>query len=920
MKTIIPTTCTRDCPSTCGLLATVENGRLVRLSGNPEHPLTRGAACGKKALYVRRVYSLERVTAPMIRRGGRWEIVTWDAALDLVAERIKTLIAESGPEAILYYQGYGERTALKLLNRYFFSLLGGVTTLRGSLCGGTGQAAQNLSVGDRVSHDPLDHANSRSMILWGRNPVSTNAGLVPIIRDLRRRGGPVLLVDPARTRSAALADHHIAVRPGRDVFLALAAAKLILAAGAEDKPFLERHAEGVRDFLNLAERFSLDQLCNRAGVCEDQAQLIADTLITAKPTSILLGWGLHRHALAHQSIQAIDALGALSGNLGIPGGGVSQGFEEYGPYDQRFWGDELHPPRRTLLMPRIGEEILNATNPKIRMIFVTAANPVCMAPNTDKVSRAFRQTEFVVYSGHFLDDTADHAHVFLPATTFLEEQDVMASYGHNYVGAVNKVIEPVGECRSEFWMFQELARRFPFASEYRRGLEEWLEAVCAPLREQGRDQGGDLQALRSRPFRVNAPMVPYADRRFPTPSGKFRFLERLDEAEPSPETPEFPYTLLTVAPHDAICSERTLADHEPLPAVVLSARQAAGLGLEQGRLVKVFSPHGAVKARLSVDLELREDILVAERGGWVKGEHGLNRLTRDMASRVGDGCPYYETRVAVAAWPAEDVQDVPILVIEHSPQAPGGNFVKAILRRGARVTTLRPSDGDVLSNWPEGPEDFAGLVVLGGPQHAFDDASSPHFPRLMDLMRAFDAAHRPVAGICLGAQLLARAHGGTTYTLSGLEFGFVQHHPTPAAGDDPVIGAALPLPPLMEFHEDSFTLPPGATLLVQGEACPNQCFRVGRASYGFQFHLEADSRILADWLTLFRQGAIPVYRVYQDQFPDAYYTDLARRLPLLLADATAFCDKAALAWLRLCGEGAEAWGKDREDGSRPVEA
>ncbi|TVQ98562.1 MAG: molybdopterin oxidoreductase [Desulfovibrionales bacterium] len=897
MKKIIPTTCTRDCPSTCGLLATVENGRLVRLSGNPDHPLTRGTACSKTARYIRRIYSPERVTAPMIRRDGRWEIVSWDAALDLVAERIKAVILESGPEAILYYQGYGERTALKLLNRYFFNLLGGVTTLRGSLCGGTGQAAQNLSVGDRVSHDPLDHANSRSMILWGRNPVSTNVSLVPIIRELRRQGRPILLIDPARTRSAALADHHIAVRPGCDVFLALAAAKLILAAGAEDKPFLERHAEGVQAFLDLVGRFSLDDLCRRAGVSQAQARLLAVTLITAKPSAILLGWGLHRHALAHQSIQAIDALGAISGNLGVPGGGVSQGFEEYGPYDQRYWGDELHPPKRTLLMPRIGEEILNATNPKIRMIFVTASNPVCMAPNSNKVSQAFRRTEFVVYSGHFLDDTADHAHVFLPATTFLEEQDVMASYGHNYVGAVNKTIEPLGECRSEFWMFQELARRFPFASAYRRELEDWLETVCAPLREQGRDHGGDMHAMQSRPFRIDAPMVPYVDRRFPTPSGKFRFLERLDNPDPSLESPEYPYALLTVAPHDAICSERTLADHEPLPRVVLSALQTAALGLSENQLVRVFSPYGAVKARLSVDPTMREDVLLAERGGWAKGGHGLNRLTRDMESQVGEGCPYYETRVAIAPWPAEDVQDVRILVIQHSPQAPGGNFTKTLQRHGAELTTLHPLEGQEL---PNVPGDFAGLVVLGGPQHAFDDTAVPHASRLMELMRSFDAQLKPVAGICLGAQLLARAYGGTNYTLDKLEFGFIQHRPTSEANDDPLISMALPLPPLMEFHEDSFTLPPTATLLVRGEACSNQCFRIGQASYGFQFHLEADSQMLFDWLTSFRQGSLEAYRRYKDQFTDAYFADLTRHLPLLLADSTVFCEKIAATWLGFC--------------------
>lgn len=892
-QTTIPTTCTRDCPSTCGLLATVENGRLVRLRGNPDHPLTRGAACSKTVRYVRRVYSPERVTAPMIRRCGRWEIVSWDTVLDKVAERIKAVVAESGPEAILAYQGYGERTALKLLNSYFFSLLGGVTTLRGSLCGGTGQAAQNLSVGDRISHDPLDHANSRAMILWGRNPVSTNVSLVPVIRDLRRQGRPVLLIDPVRTRTAAQVDDHIAVRPGCDVFLALAAAKLILAAGAEDKGFLEKHSQGFETYRRMLEGFSLDELCRWAGVGRDQVRLIAETLITTKPTSILLGWGLHRYALAHQSIQAIDALGALSGNLGIPGGGVSQGFEEYGPYDQRFWGNALHPPRRTLLMPRIGEEILNTADPKIRMIFVTAANPVCMAPNSALVEKAFRSTEFVVYSGHFLDDTADHADVFLPATTFLEEQDVMASYGHNYVGAVNQVIAPVGECRSEFWMFQELARRFPFAASYCRSLEDWLEDLCAPLRKQG----GELWALRERPFRVNAPMVPYADGHFPTPNGTFRFLEGLDRVDPPSSTPEYPYTLLTIAPHDAICSERTLADHEALPQVALSACQADGLGLVESQLVKVFSPHGTVKARLHVDAGLREDILVAERGGWAKGGHGLNRLTRDMASQVGDGCPYYETRVAIAPWPDEEAQDVRLLVIQHTLQAPGGTFIKTLQRQGALVTTLHPLEGDIL---PEDPGTFAGLVVLGGPQHAFDDTAVPHAPRLMALMRAFDAQNKPVAGICLGAQLLARAHGATNYTLSGLEFGFIQHHPTPEARDDPVMGQALPIPPVMEFHEDSFTLPPAATLLVRGESCPNQGFRVGHASYGFQFHLEVDSTILADWLTSFRQGSMDAYRRYQNQFTDAHYADLSRRLPLLLADSADFCDKVALAWLQCC--------------------
>lgn len=643
---MVYTTCTRDCPNTCGLSAVVENGRLVRLTGSKDHPLTQGRTCVKAKLYIDRVYSPERVHHPMMRssRGkGEWQRVSWDQALDAIAERMKRICREDGPEAILYYQGYGERTALKLLNRYFFNLLGGVTTLRGSLCGGTGQASQNLDLGNRISHDPLDHLNSASMVLWGRNPVSTNISLVHIIQEIKNRGGSIILVDPFKNRSANLADRHIAPAPGKDVYLALAVARRVFEEGAEDSHFLEQHTTGADGFRRLADRFDFSELCRLAGVDEADAESLARVFIDQRPTATLLGWGLHRHEHAHYTIRAIDALAAVCGNIGVPGGGVSQGFEEYGPYDQKWWGDHLNPPRRTLLMPAIGEEILNASDPSIRMIYTTAANPVCMAPNTTKVTEAFEKAEFVVYSGHFLDDTADLAHVFLPATTFLEEQDVMATFGHNYVGPVNRAIAPVKQCRSEFEMFRELARRFPFAEKFDRSVDQWLADICAPILEQG----CSLEQLREGPFRLSAPMAPYTDKRFPTPSGKFEFMTEFDPADLKAADPDYPYTLLTIAPHRFICSERTLADHSPLPTVRLNPRAADRQGLEAGMTVFVESPVGRIRARLDTDTAVREDCLVAERGGWLKAGHGLNRLTRDMASRVGEGTPYYDTAVRV---------------------------------------------------------------------------------------------------------------------------------------------------------------------------------------------------------------------------------------------------------------------------------
>lgn len=641
-QTII-TTCTRDCPNTCGLEVTIEDGKLVKMIGSKNHPLTRGKACHKTSKYIERVYSQERIIHPMIKEYGKWKRASWNQALDLIADRMKTIKRQDGPEAILYYQGYGERTALKLLNKYFFNLFGSVTTLTGSLCGGTGQSSQNLDFGNRISHDPFDHYNSEAIILWGRNPVSTNVSLLPIMKEVRKEGGRVIVIDPFKNKSAAQADYYIAPAPGKDIYLAIAAARIIFDRDQQDELFLNKYSINASEFKDLVYKESIETLCGKADVSLSDVTFLADTLMNYTPTAILLGWGLHRHKDAQYAIRAIDALSAVSGNIGIKGGGVSQGFEEYGPYDQKYWGDHLHPDRRTLSMPVIGEEILNASNPKIRMIFTTAANPVCMAPNTDKVIQAFKQTEFKVYSGHFMDDTADLADVFLPSTTFLEEEDVVASYGHNYVGPVNKTIEPVGECLSDFHMFRELAKRFEFAEIFIRKTRDWLYDICAPIRHSG----CSMEVLRQGPFRFPEPIVPYKDKTFETPSGKFQFITEFDSRKIERDNPDYPYTLLSVAAHHFICSERTLKAHTSLPEVRVNPQEAAKLGLENGEIVIIKSPVAELRALLKTDVAVRKDCIVTERGGWLKGGHGINRLTSDMASTVGNGTPYYETVVNI---------------------------------------------------------------------------------------------------------------------------------------------------------------------------------------------------------------------------------------------------------------------------------
>ncbi|OLN31286.1 molybdopterin oxidoreductase [Desulfovibrio sp. DV] len=644
--TPVVATCTRDCPSACGLLAHVENGRVVKLTGNPDHPVNLGTVCRKAPAFVRRMNSPHRVLSPLRRRNGTWVAVSWKDALDEMADRLKDCVDRLGPESILYYMGFGERTALKILNARFFAHLGGVTTLRGTLCGGTGYAAQSLDYGPRVSHDPVDLANARTIVLWGRNPAATQFGLMPHLRQARERGAKVVLIDPRNSESAALADVHIRPKPGRDAFLALAVAKYIIEQGWQDQEFLAKYTDNLEAFLDLLARLSFEELLAACDVDALAIDVLARDYIIGRPTATLLGWGLHRFTLGHEMIRAVDALGAVSGNIGIPGGGVSQGFEEWGPYDQDLWGTNLHPPRRTFLMPQIGREILEASDPPVGMAVITAANPVCMAPNSDLVAKALDSVPFVVTMNMFLDDTADHADLFLPCAAFYEQRDIVASFGHNLVGPLLRAVDPPGECRSQFDIFMDLATRFPFAGEYVKSEEAWLRLLLRPLLEKG----VAWDDLWRGPVRIpDAPLVPWANGRFDTPSGRFQLLTEVTACADCRDAARYPYHLLTVGGARHLCSEREPGDGDGPAELTMASEVALRLGLADGSPARMVSPLGSLAVTVRHDPTLRPDVVACDRGGWQKTGQGVNRLIPDMVSEVGQGTPYYEARVDVEA-------------------------------------------------------------------------------------------------------------------------------------------------------------------------------------------------------------------------------------------------------------------------------
>jgi anaerobic selenocysteine-containing dehydrogenase len=300
-------------------------------------------------------------------------------------------------------------------------------------------------------------------------------------------------------------------------------------------------------------------------------------------------------------------------------------------------------------MPRIGADILAARAPQIEMIFVTAGNPVAMAPNTALVRQAFEQTPFVVVSGLFLDDTARTADLFLPTTTFLEEDDFVGSFGHSYVGPVNRAALPPGDCRTDFDIFCALAQHFDFADEFRRSGEGWHQLLLAPVLAQGLT----LDDLRQGPIRLaGVPDVPYHDRIFPTPSGKFRFLQAFDAPATAPTDQTHPLVLLSTAPPQWLCSEMTPADQQQPAELRLHPDTAVAAGIGDGELAWIENERGRVRGRVRLVETERRDTLVFPRGKWLDSGSSVNLLTCDAVSKVGNGASYYDTRVRI--YPADE--------------------------------------------------------------------------------------------------------------------------------------------------------------------------------------------------------------------------------------------------------------------------
>ena len=637
----VKTICMRDCPDACSIIATVEDGRVIRQRGDPDHGVTRGFLCARGNAYLKRQYDPARLLYPHRRTSRGWERLSWADALDLAAERLAHYRDAWGPQSILavHYSGMRGWVA-KVLTRLFWAQLGGVTTSRGGLSVETLGAAQTADLGGDGTHAPEDLANSHAFVLWGKNVAVTHLHWAAFITAARKRGAPLFVIDPVRTATAKKADRFYQLRPGTDGLLALGVSRRLLERQAVDEAFLTEHTAGFAGYRRLVFAHSLDDVAQATDLSVAQIDEIADCYAATKPVATLIGLGPSYWSHGGANVRLIDALAALSGNLGVAGGGVSTSFFRRPPFDWSMLDAAPASAGRHVLLPRLGDDILTVSDPPLKMGWIAGANPAATVPNTTGVKAALRTLEYLVVVDQFMTATAELAHLVLPCTTYLETDELVTTYGHTWLGLARAAVPPEGEARSDAAILQALAERLGFGPALAGTPEAWMRRLLGPLA----DHGVTLETMRQGPQpNPLVPSVPFADRRFRTPSGRFEFLGEFA-----------PPALLSQGLHLVATKTLRMLNSQILPedlpaepTVVMHPERVSRLGLADGQCVRVVSTVGAVEARLAVDAAVRRDVVLFNPALWRGDLSGVNQLRESWVTDLGESAAMHATAVRV---------------------------------------------------------------------------------------------------------------------------------------------------------------------------------------------------------------------------------------------------------------------------------
>lgn len=686
--------CQHDCPDNCAMITTVRDGKVVAVKGNHAHPYTRGVLCAKVKSFEKRVYAPDRILHPMKRIGRKGEArfarISWDEALDTIGGRMRETITRHGAEAILPYSYLGSQGLLNGLHvgDEFFNHLGASIGER-TFCNAGASKAFRMVCGPTTGLDPESFAHAKLIILWAINVLSSSMHHWPIVEEARKKGAKVIVIDPLQSRTARRADWHVRVRPGTDVVLALAMAHQLIADGLIDRDYVARHTAGFEDLARRAAEYPPARAAAITGLTEQDIVQLARMYGATQPAAIRTGVALERTRNGPDAVRAVAALPALVGAWRHVGGGIFQHPGNSFPIarDRMTESDATSPKRRSINLMGLGEALTGALDPPIEVLFVYNANPVTAAADQGRVVRGLaREDLFTVVSEIFPTDATDYADIVLPATSQVEQLDLMYSWGHLNLQLNQPAIAPVGEAISNTELFRRLARAMGLTAP---ALHRSDEALLRDALDWGAPQlaGVTPERLSGDGFarlRVGHPAErkPHLAGDFPTPSGRCELasstassggailpvyrqgyeeqsarppVDPLPRYRELPADPAHPYTLLSPKTHFFLNSGYAnigyQADAAGPQKVLIHPDDARREGIADGQIVRVFNRLGEVRVQASLTAAALPGVLVIFHGYWRKhaiGGSTVNTLVAHAPSEIGAGITAFDARVAIS--------------------------------------------------------------------------------------------------------------------------------------------------------------------------------------------------------------------------------------------------------------------------------
>lgn len=669
MMQILKSVCALDCPDTCALRLTVENGKVVQLQGDKEHPITRGFACAKMYRYPERQEHAERLLVPQRRIGakgaGKFAPISWEEALDAIADRLKSILADRGGQAILPYHYAGTMGKIEGDHPLAFFRAIGALELDQTICATTGSAGWEFNYGpSKLGPDPEDIVHARYIILWGIHALRSNSHLVPLLKEARHRGARILHIDPYRNETSRFADQHWQIRVGTDTALGLAFGNEILKNQWEDREYLAKYASGFEAYAQACAAWPIERAAEFCGLPVEEVRVVVRQYATAPSSFIKVGYGMTRNEGGGNAMRAITLLPALINAWSKPGGGATLSTSGAFHLNTGFnRGDHLlQANRRHINMNHLASVLEDTVDP-VHGLVVFNSNPAAVAPDSSRVRQGLcREDLFTVVLDHFQTDTADYADFLLPATTFLEHSDLYGSYGHFHLQWSNPIVPPRGEAKPNSWIFAQLAARlnltdpslFATPEELAESMLDtdhpWLSGVTWDRLQRELSVKLNLP----KPFRPYSEGSHFADRkiRFGPPPVQLTFEEQ----------PDAEYPLRLISPPGAFILNTSMGNLESIrklaggqPQMILHPEDAARAGIVHESMGIIASKHGSILRQMLVSEEAPLGTMIALGQWWPKyapDGKSLNDLTGERLTDLGGGSTF--GNVVVRCEPARE--------------------------------------------------------------------------------------------------------------------------------------------------------------------------------------------------------------------------------------------------------------------------